>query len=40
MLDAPEFIAAAPDNDELKRQEMALAENNKPTAFKLRGQCR
>ncbi len=38
MLDAPEFNPAAPNNDELKRQEMALAENNKPSVFKLRAQ--
>ena len=38
MPDAPEFIAAAPNNDELRRQAMALAENKRPSVFKLRGQ--
>ena len=38
MLDAPEFAAPAMGTNELKRQEAALAENKKPTVFKLRAQ--
>ena len=38
MLDQPKFVEPAMTTDALKRQEMELAENKKPSAFKVRGQ--
>ena len=38
MLDQPQFIEPAMTTDELKRQEVALAENTKPSVFKVRAQ--
>jgi len=38
MLDAPEFAKPALTNDEMKRQEEAMARNTKPSVFSLRGQ--
>lgn len=38
MLDQPKLVEPAMTTDELKRQETALADNTKPSVFKLRGQ--
>ena len=38
MLDSPEFIAPAMTTNELKDQEVKLAENKTPSVFKVRAQ--
>jgi len=37
MLDAPEFAAAAMSNTELRDRQQGLADNTKPSVFKVRG---